>query len=63
MARFQTLDHKRIGEHPDKMAVLPERRSNSIKHGSNTLMLFCLTNKDATSGQIIGDDLVLPFLE
>ena len=45
------------------MAVLPKICSNTLKNIANPLFLHSLTNQHTSSGQVIGNGLVLALLE
>jgi hypothetical protein len=60
---FRHLDQQRIGEHPDKVAVLPEERCHTLKDMGDPLFLLIPANQHTSSWEIIGNGLVLALLE
>src|SRR5260370_33148000 len=59
----QVLLHQRIGQCLEKVATLPEKLCSTVKNMADPLFLFYLTNQHSSSGEIIGNGLVLALLE
>jgi len=45
------------------MAVLPEEISNPLKDKAYPLFFVCLTNQNTSSGEVIGNGLILSLPE
>ena len=45
------------------MAVLPEERCHIVKNTADPLFFVCVTNQHPSSGQVVGNGLVLSLLE
>lgn len=45
------------------MTVLPEEICHALKNTADPLFFLCLANQHSSSGQVIGNRLVLPLLE